>query len=139
MQIDDLPLPSVEHLMQVFLPIERVSSELAQARRLATSTADGLHAADLPPNLQERFYSSIVTRQILPHYGRLLEHYEKYRSDIAAWVPHDSVALQHALGSSRSDLSRALLTEDSSIVSAFIGDAQRVSERLAVRFKALTY
>ena len=49
MQIDDLPLPSVEHLMQVFLPIERISTELAQARRLAASTADGLNYSHRSP------------------------------------------------------------------------------------------
>jgi hypothetical protein len=39
----------------------------------------------------------------------------------------------------RAGLTCALLTEDSSIVCVFMGDAQRVSERLAVRFKELIY
>jgi hypothetical protein len=140
MQIRDLPLASIEHLhSQVFLPIARIATELARARQLAASTAEAIHAPDLAPDHQERFFSSIVTRQILPHYQRLLEHCDAHRTEIAAWVAHDAVALEQELRSSLSEASRSLSTDDPPVVSAFLRDAEKVSELLAVRLRELAY
>ena len=140
MRIQDLPLASVEQLhAQVFLPISGIATDLARARQLVASTAEAIQAPGLPSGHQARFYASMVSREILPHYERLLEHYDEHRQEIAAWVAHDPVALEHELRSSLREASRSLFTDDPPVVSAFLRDAEKVSEQLAVRLRELTY
>src|ERR1700687_51065 len=140
MAIQDLKLASVEHLhAQVFLPISGIATEMARARQLASSTADALQVPNLSSGHRERFYSSLVTREILPHYCRLLEHYNEYRAELAPWVGHDAVALEHELRSSLSEPSGGLFADDPPIILAFLRDAEEVSKQLAVRLRELAY
>jgi hypothetical protein len=138
--IHDLSLPKLEQLHgEALLPVGRLFEQLADARRLASSTRESIHAESLMPQHREHFLLSAVERQVLPRYRSILDTYREHRADFQSLCPHDAVALESEFELAIRSPTAELFDHDTPAISLFGRDVARVLQQLSSRLRELTY